>query len=502
MLRFSAFHSLSNRLKNSAPGIGNLFRPISNDFLFGAAKKAFWAAIISGLLMQLDPFGMSSAADIQSEKLFSRFISGPNYPTGKDNPAQNKITVILVDKYKYSWPPSYKKQAAWLSEILLHKPKAVFIDFVYDKKHEKDNGLLELTDTIKKSSIPIYIPFLAETDSVTCADDQPRRDAQIRKKDTPIEEIREAILKNGSRYNIENQTFIGWSGCGNRYPLYLGNNTRYPTPALTMFKQYCRDYKDSYIHAARVCKHDLDTIEDYFQKPMAVVWGTQTSKNNQDLFQDFGLPCKSPTFLDHLLQLPGDIFKGVPDRGIRSNCTYTDTVLFSMFNSSTEKVDDPFDPYLKDRYVFVGVDVPLSNDFIINPINGKVAGVYLLAMAFDNLINYGIDYDHDLDKIPKAGLTITILFLSILILEITNLAFKKLENGRAKMFYYLRWISIKVIMPFIFIGLWGFFFMNRHISPADWIGILLATLIFNPVSLNEITKSIWSDIKTWIRNLP
>lgn len=502
MLRFNAFHSLSNRLKISAPGIGNLFRPISNNFLFGATKKAFWAAVVAGLLMQLDPFGMSSATDIHSEKIYSRFISGPFYPTGKDNPAQNKITVILVDKYKYSWPPSYKKQAAWLSEILLHKPKAVFIDFIYVKKHENDKGLGELVKTIKESTIPIYIPFLAEADSVTCADDHPRTAHQILKKDTTIKEIREAILKNGYEHKIENQTFIGWSGCGNRYPLYLGNYTRFPTPALTMFKQYCRDYKDSYIHAARVCKHGFDRIEEYYSKPMAVIWGTRTSEANQKLFNDFGLPCKSPTFLDHLLHLPGDIFEGVPDRGIRSNCTHTDTVLFSMFNSSTEKVEDPFDPFIKDRYVFVGVDIPLSNDFIINSINGKVAGVYLLAMAFDNLINFGTEYNHDLDKLPKAALTIAVLFISIFLLKIINLGLKKIKNKDNKSWFYFRCVVIKMVLPFSLVLGSGFLFMQLNASPADWIAIAIAIFYFSPVSISKIINSILDDIKTRIRNLP
>lgn len=73
-----------------------------------------------------------------------------------------------------------------------------------------------------------------------------------------------------------------------------------------------------------------------------------------------------------------------------------------------------------DRIVFFGSERPASKDFFPNPIYGQVPGVFLHALALDNLIKYGDNYVKRDDSLPLfagqgAGGLIEILLL------ITNL---------------------------------------------------------------------------------
>lgn len=47
---------------------------------------------------------------------------------------------------------------------------------------------------------------------------------------------------------------------------------------------------------------------------------------------------------------------------------------------------------LRERIVFVGVNLPALNGRVISPVQGQLPGVYFHAVALDNLITYGANY--------------------------------------------------------------------------------------------------------------
>lgn len=461
---FACLMSIANNIR--------IFFISHRRLLLTEAKKAISWSILLGILIQFDPFGISSATAIQGEKIFSRFTS-QWYPSD----AQKEITVVLIDKIKGIWPPDYDTQAHWLKTILDRKPKAVFVDLTYKQKHGEPKALIDIAS---QSNIPVYFPFPLNSDKTFCDSDTPFKESDIWNEEAIIKEIRNT--------QNDNKTFIGWSGCGNRYPLYFSvqknsKETEFLTPAMTMFKKYCKD-KDN--EKKKTCMGIADIKKNY-AAPMAVAWGSKTKAEIQDL-----LICeKPPNFLDHLFQLPADIFKSLSERGIRSTCPFTDTVPISklLMNSGQEDLD----AYIKDRYVFVGAAIKFNNDYIINPINGKIPGVYLLAMAFDNLVNFGNEYYHELDPKTKTIGTIVILFCVIFSLEMFN---EKLKiHG---MNHFIRLILIKFFLPIT----WGFILAcsswKMKIAPGDWLGMALIAFSINPVRLSEFFEE-QIGLLTWIR---
>lgn len=463
--------------------------------LYAQAKKALFLAILWGLVMQLDPFGMKSATDIHSENLFNSLFSSHLYPADK---AQKKTTVVIIDKIKGSWPPNYKKQAGWLSEILMRQPKAVFVDFIYGQKHGSAEELKVLTDTLQEHKqkfpdIPIYFPFPLKADKVTCNIDRSLGIKEIFDENSIIPEIRNFTYE---------PTYVGWSECGNRHPLYLNKDNHYPTPAMTMFKKYCSDNV-----AEEVCKANIDDALETYSTPMAVVWGSHTSRQNEELFSNFRLPCKSAGFWRQVSQMLVEILKSTPERGLKYDCTFTDTVLISMLNSSSGDSEDPLEYYIKDRYVFIGAAIDLNNDYIINSVNGKIPGVYLLAMAFDNLVNYGPGYFRDLDNAYKTIGAIAALFVVNFFLEVTNLKLQTLENDNAtnSHYKYRRLLIVGILMPLSFGLILAIICWEFRIAARDLLGITLIAFFINPVSISEIYEAtegaVKAKVRAWIRSI-
>ncbi len=50
---------------------------------------------------------------------------------------------------------------------------------------------------------------------------------------------------------------------------------------------------------------------------------------------------------------------------------------------------------LRDRLVMVGASITSTGDLVQSPVHGLIPGVYLHAMALDNLIYKGMDYDRE-----------------------------------------------------------------------------------------------------------
>lgn len=90
----------------------------------------------------------------------------------------------------------------------------------------------------------------------------------------------------------------------------------------------------------------------------------------------------------------------VPETAYRRPCSYIDTVSASVIADprrigfSDEQAAQFRKDYFQNRIVLVGTAVPFVKDTIPSPVNGEMPGVFLHAMALENMLNFGTSYPH------------------------------------------------------------------------------------------------------------
>ncbi|NOQ65465.1 MAG: CHASE2 domain-containing protein [Methyloprofundus sp.] len=454
-------------------------KPKKNSLFFLVIFRSLILAILFSIISQFDVFGIKAATSLHSEAIFSRFFSSRIYP---DN-AQNEISVVLIgddflNATNQTWPMPYNVLSGKLAEIFAYEPKAVFIDILFQQRHLAKGKLESLMLTINayKDSIPIYIPLsmLGSLEDATCNPSLPLTMKDI-DQGSVIEKVRSLKI---------NHSYIRWAGCGTRYPLYLGGNSRLPTPALSMFQAYCKleNYRPD------ICAEmkSLSSIKESFAEPMVIQWGGMASKKQQELMIEYGTPCNDTGFWAQLRSLIPQTMDSRKERGLRQLCPHTNTLNMVQFLTSTEDSHKLLTDYIRGRYVFIGANVAAIPDLIENPVNGKISGVYLLAMAFDNLINYGHNYFRELSVFEKILEEFLIIFVVLCLLDWSN----HILRNRTRKF---RFIVIKLLLPVVLCLLISYFFWYYcRQSPVDWIGISLIAFIMNPLS-------IYKDITDWLK---
>ncbi len=79
----------------------------------------------------------------------------------------------------------------------------------------------------------------------------------------------------------------------------------------------------------------------------------------------------------------------------KSRCLYNFTLSASDLEVSTPEDRALLSKLLRDRLVLVGANITSTGDLVHSPVHGQIPGVYLHAMALDNLVTLGMDYDRE-----------------------------------------------------------------------------------------------------------
>ncbi len=477
--------------------------------LFGSTLlvSLFW-----GLLGQLDPFGIKSAAALHSESIFMRIIGAPWYQSA----AQDDITVVLIDdnyleEIGLYWPMPYYEQEWLLSNILAFEPRAVFLDLLYRHKHEEaDDSVQLLLDTISqtgedKPQIPIFIPYLIEDrQGINTCNGQPDNSST-----PPVTAgsmvIQDSVIKEFRESNTV-KTYVGWAGCNNRYPSYILQDSNYKTPAFALFERSCNGDSQKTTH---FCQESYSGNSNDFIEPMVINWGAGVSTSNQAALENENISCTpNPVglyskFKYSATQLYTSLRQSLssnPERGTSEQCPYTDTVHATWFLGSSPKTHAYLEEMLRDRIVLVGTKLDAIHDYIISPVHGQVPGVYLFAMALDNYLTYGTEYFKEMNTKLAILIELFVLFsisfgmgvLSkynpVLLWDIEKTAgnaHKVRKIIQKAMSAITLLLLYKLIIPVAMSFLFAFIMWKCRFAPMDWIGVSFLSIIANPVTLKN-----------------
>ena len=293
-----------------------------------------------------------------------------------DATGQEKTLVVLFREenlatLKESFPISYARHAEVLEALAVYEPAAVFIDFAFiDKRPGQD--VAPLSDAIcalQASGVAVY---LAASPLSGNAGGDGLRDGLDRSCFTPVD--------------VQMDTEIGASGvltyraCKNIAASCEPAGLLW-TPAFAMA-------------APQVGLARADGQQ------MEIIWGNRVSALNESW-----MDCTSDGTLVHLRQM----LKENPLASKRK-CPHTNTIsvvhLLGRFDQTLK------DQVVKGNTVFYGGSFEMAGDRVISPVFDDLPGVYLHAMAYDNLLTFRKDYK----RAEQHGLSLSRVVNGLLLL--------------------------------------------------------------------------------------
>lgn len=348
---------------------------------FSVAAVIFLSWMLTNLLLEkTSPFGIKKAADDYSEFIIDR-IAAPFY----GSEAQNEIVVVLINdntliKEGEAWPPHYDWYSRLLHRVLKNQPKAIFFDVQFNNYRADDKTLdkarKELEEDLARFKVPLILAQGADTS-------------------------RKNVF--GHIKGVELAP-VEWSSFGRGYPLLLPANNSgeaqndncnpdqsIATPALRLYREACS--ADGSIG----CVEPASLLSgEELCRPLTPHWGRAVSKimETKKLVRlsecDLINPTEAERFRSFLKSIFHTFISGFDSdimEKTRQPCSYTVTVLAHDL-TNFDKVHD----VLKGKIVLIGSGLSAMHDLVLTPVHGQLPGVYLHAMALDNLMTYGRDY--------------------------------------------------------------------------------------------------------------
>jgi CHASE2 domain-containing sensor protein len=343
-----------------------------------AALKRFlllfrkWPAILAAACVLavdvFDSFGLDQAADEQAARIVGT-VTAPFY--GSDGRrGQHAVTVVLIDDASLDfmgWPTPvpYDQQGDIVSALAAFEPAAIFLDLSYLRPHGEDaaNQIRQFAQRLKlQSSDGGPAIMIGEVGEEAIFD--------------PLREI--------------SSVGVAWQESSwLNYPLQDGDHR--PMAAVALYNAWCARHDGA-------CEADWSPPQVATPAPpqrLSLTWGFGASPqaaalsgreaSGECVMRDTRFLTRLGVSLRESLGAFGRAFL-YSERGdsAEARCIYTDT-----FNAATllqGANDAALEPLVRGRVVLVGASHRQSADLQAIPHVGVVPGVYVHAMATDNLI--------------------------------------------------------------------------------------------------------------------
>ncbi len=433
------------------------------------ALVIFAAFVAPAVLLDVaDPFGLSRAVQAYSENLFQKVTS-----SFYQSAAQERIAVVLIDQHTLaqrgeSWPPRYIYYEEVVRRIARHRPAAIFLDVLIEDRRAYDDSLeparQALGRTLSERGVPLYVATL-DTEGNSVFADVP---------------------------GVQ-PTLVGWSGHGDDYPLLLGeghyfsDGGRVPdggahctaelpaTAAFALYRQLCASGAQSGC-PAQLASGDVGA----FCEPVVVQWGRNVAPivRERDLISDSQCVPDHDSWSNRLAgafaSFLAALGSGLDEQALKRNrqpCPYT--VTLREEDLASEKARG----VLEGRVVMVGLSLAGIHDMVASPVHGQVPGVYLHAMALDNLLTWNADY---FKRGDGAG---SLLLVGALLCWLSAAL---IRANPARLGFFLRALAIMLVLAAS-----AYLYLYRHRPPLDWLGLLLiyelAKRVIDKTAINDST---------------
>ncbi len=432
---------------------------LSTLWLF--TKRRCLLAVIIVALAILDPFGLASSSDKASAQWLNRMLSS-SYPSV----GQQHVAVVLIDddylmRNGTSWPMPYGEQSKLFKRLLAYKPQAVFADLLYSHDHSLGDPtrgsqlLANVFERYQRQGIPLW---LANTGQTRGEEGQANTLAPFTQVSRP------ALVK--------------WEDVDDQYPLAVHTQVGLmETPALALYRVFC---------ATRHCgTPPVDAEAAAQRQPIAVQWGLKLSPDQARIADIADAKPPRHFLLDAVMQFFQAVFWKLDDSA-QQVYPYTLTLTASDLEVTSPEDQALIAELLRGRLVLVGARIESTGDLVESPVHGQLPGVYLHAMALDNLINKGMDYNHEpanLSRLPVNGLDLLELSLLALIALLKELQ-RRMQAGHSTFTFcrrqeawffsspYPSWLLVMSLLIALSIVL-----SCNSITPVNVLGIISLSLV-------------------------
>lgn len=329
-----------------------------------AKRVPYWFLVVAltafaSFQIWLNPFGFSDLVQRYSQDVADLLITGP-YFYGTEGRDQVSVAVIDEDTLhtlQAPWPWKYGDHARVLGALLAYKPKAVVVDFLFVDSRPDDTlpDLVEEIRRYRQAGVPLYfegginLPFgEAALRSELAATGVPILDPTI--------PTNSGVAR---QYNVT----------GHCFDVKPDADGTCPSLALHV-------YRDVYP------QNPLEKLDGL----MELVWGTKTAPEN--------LKWMHPKDADGNAQ-SCDVEAGLLRRwylaffdtgAVKSPCPYNAQIPVEALLSGAE--DEDVTRLATGRVIFYGGALQGAQDRWYTPVNGLIPGVFVHAMAMDNLVTF------------------------------------------------------------------------------------------------------------------
>lgn len=289
-------------------------------------------------------------------------LMGGYYPAAR----HDDVTVLLIDddsveRVGRGWPVPYGSHARWLSNLgSLYQPRAIFLDITFGQERQDDTlpALRRALCRLRDAGVPVFLAALAG------------EDGQLHLRpglETPPGEP-PCFTMVDVRYRASKVDRMVWS-----YPLWTEPGVR---------------------SAALAVAQDAAGIRfPPNQDTMALTWGVDNV--DQSRYAEW---CRQSRggFIELLPGALRGLILGEKNPSLPI-CPYSHVLTMSELLNAAPEDEERLQRMLHGRYVMIGAAISGYNDVILSPVHEMIPGVFMHAMALDNLLTYGKNYKRALD---------------------------------------------------------------------------------------------------------
>ena len=340
---------------------------------------------------------------------------------------RDQITVVMYDQEflrhtDSAWPISYQDHADWLLRLASDpnaRPKAIMLDITFGQ-NRNDPSLPALRKALcqvqNEFKVPVFLAALPspQTGKLTVRDGL---------GPDPSSSQPPCFTLVGVDYVPDPLDGLAWDY---RLTRHRVNASWMDGPADPRVTTEQPTYRSAAMAIAQDVAHVALGNET---APLAMVWGLKSARQRE---RPESLSYCKPGAYDAARYVPGILrqFFQSPSSPV---CPYHSTLSMAQLGELPEQALAPF---LAGRYVLVGANVPAYNDFANSPIHGLIPGVYLHAMALDNLLTYQGNYKQstgwELQHLPGLLLPAFLAVLAVFVVNVTWRALSKRPGSLKK----------------------------------------------------------------------